>query len=122
QALDDGLARLNQGHDVSIEAEADVVDHTTKEAIQHKQVKSPNPDQVGRNFLDAAKQLAGKKNKKEVPPKGYKRVADVRVKEENGMFEKTGAELHDYLKQMKEISDEALRDLSGDQNSIIEGL
>lgn len=122
QALDDALARMSEGHEVSIEAEADVVDHTSKEAIQHKQVKSPNAEQVGANIRGATKQLAGKGDKAEVPPPGYKRIADIRLKKENPMYEKSPSEIQEYLKQMKGRHDKAVSSIEGDQNSIIEGL
>jgi hypothetical protein len=121
QALNDGLARMNRGHEVSIEAEADVVDHTTKEAIQHKEIKSSEPNQLGANVQSAANQLAGHTG--EIPPPGYERVADVRVKPSSPWYKKSAAEIQTYLKEMKARHDRKMAgDPDADPNAMIEGL
>lgn len=121
QALNDALARMRRGHEVSIEAEADVVDHTTKEAIQHKEIQSDKRDQLNANIKKAASQLAGETG--EVPPPGYERVADVRVKPSSPWYKKSAAEIHTYLKEMKASRDRLKSgDIDADPNADIAGL
>ena len=119
QTLDDALLRLAQGHDVSIEAEADVVDDTTKEAIQHKQVRG-SKDQLGANVKGAAKQLTGAGG--EMPKPGYARVADVRLTPSHPLYEASPQELGAYLKEMKVQHDRIGKDIDADPNAEILGL
>jgi len=122
QAIDDALSRLDKGHKVDIEAEADVVDHTEREAIQHKQVKGKAGEALGDNVKSALKQLAGKGAAGEVPPKGYKRVADIRLQENNPNFKSDGATLEKYLKEMKAESDRVGVDRDANPNAKLEGV
>ena len=124
QAIDDAIGRMEKGHKVDIEAEADVVDHTEKEAIQHKNVAvGKSVDTLGDNIKSALKQLAGKGNASEVPPKGYKRVADIKITlPENPHFKADGATLQKYLNDMKALSDRVGADIDADPNAKLEGL
>ena len=76
QALEDAVARLQAKHEVALEGGgADVVDYTTREAIQHKRIF--RRDRQLKDVLgDAAKQLRG--NSGEIPPENFKKVIDVR--------------------------------------------
>ncbi|HYV49503.1 MAG TPA: hypothetical protein VFA20_31810 [Myxococcaceae bacterium] len=77
QALEDAVARLQKQHKVALEGGgADVVDYTTREAIQHKRIFGEGEDALDRALQGAAKQLRGAGG--EVPPEGFKRVVDVR--------------------------------------------
>jgi len=77
QALEDAVARLQKQHKVALEGGgADVVDYTTKEAIQHKRIFGKGEDALRYDLREAAKQLRGAGG--EVPPDGFKRVIDVR--------------------------------------------
>ncbi len=123
QAIDDGLSRLGQGHTVDIEAEADIVDHTTQEAIQHKQVSGKAAEALGDNVKSALKQLAGKSDPKEIPPPGFKRIADIRIIEPtNPNFAADEATLSRYLKEMKALSEKIGTDPDADPNARMEGL
>jgi hypothetical protein len=124
QSLDDALSRLQKGHEVSIEAEADVVDHTAKEAVQHKQVlKGKASEALADNLKSAMKQLAGKGAPDEKPPPGYKRVADVRIKEPNNPnYNADGSTIEKYLKEMKAEHDRLGTDPDADPNAKLEGL
>jgi len=86
--LREAATRVRKGHTVSIEGrrkapgdaksgQADIVDHTSKEALQMKVVTSARVDGLINNINSAVKQLGGGGG--EVPPKGYKRIADVRL-------------------------------------------
>lgn len=78
QALEDALSRLRRGHQVALEGGGtDVVDYTTREAIQHKRIfgNSGQRDVTDR-MTYAAFQLQGKTG--EVPPEGFTRVIDIR--------------------------------------------
>jgi len=76
QALEDAVARLQKGHKVALEGGgADVVDYTTKEAIQHKRIFGQERE-LKDVLREAAEQLSGKRG--ELPPEGYKKVIDVR--------------------------------------------
>jgi len=76
QALEDAIARLQKGHEVALEGRgADVVDYTTKEAIQHKRIYGPDR-QLKDVLREAAEQLRGERG--EIPPEGFKRAIEVR--------------------------------------------
>jgi len=76
QALEDAVARLQRGDEVALEGGgADVVDYTTREAIQHKRIFGAER-QLKDVLGDAAGQLRGKGG--EIPPENFKRVIDVR--------------------------------------------
>ena len=77
QALEDAVDRLQKQHKVALEGGgADVVDYTTKEAIQHKRIFGEGKDALERALRGAAEQLSGVKG--EVPTQGYRKVIDVR--------------------------------------------
>jgi len=77
QALEDAVARLQEGHEVALEGGgADVVDYTVHETIQHKRIFGKGEDALERTLQGAARQLRGELG--EVPPEGYKKVIDVR--------------------------------------------
>jgi len=79
QALEDALARLQKNHHVALEnGSADVVDYTTREAIQHKRIFGEG-DSIKQGMEEAATQLQGRRG--EVPPKGFTRVVDIRFDE-----------------------------------------
>jgi hypothetical protein len=77
QALEDAVARLQQRHQVALEGGgADVVDYTTREAIQHKRIFGKGEEALRKVLREAAEQLRGKRG--EMPPEGFKKVIDVR--------------------------------------------
>jgi polyhydroxyalkanoate synthesis regulator phasin len=77
QALEDAVARLQKQHKVALEGGgADVVDYTAKEAIQHKRIFGEKEGKLGDVLGEAADQLSGSRG--EIPPKGFKKVIDVR--------------------------------------------
>lgn len=121
QPIDDALSRLAKGHKVDIEAEADVVDHSDREAIQHKKV-SGGEQQLGANIKSALKQLAGKSAKDEVPPPGYQRVADIRLEPTTKQYDATGPELQNELRKMKTLHDDVGKNADADSNATLEGL
>jgi len=86
--------RASQGHDIQLGAVidpatgqkvgADVVNHTTEQAIQSKHVSSADPGKVAGNLEEAAKQHAGDKKVPEIVPvnskgKPYERIIDVTI-------------------------------------------
>jgi|GEM_PF-6411677 len=77
QELRDAAGRASRGHQVKLGGEADVVDLTNQEAIQHKEVTSPDERAVEPHLQSAADQLAGRGG--EVPPEGFTRIIDIRV-------------------------------------------
>jgi hypothetical protein len=122
QAIDDALLRMAKGHDVRIEAEADVVDDSDHEAIQHKQV-SGGEHQYAANVKSALKQLAGKGAADEVPRPGYKRIAAIRLTETHPHHKSSPQELGQYLKDMKTAHDRLkASDPDADPNAELEGL
>jgi len=77
QALEDAVARLQRGDVVALEGGgADVLDYTTKEAIQHKRIFGKGEKALGDDLIEGGQQLRGELG--EVPPEGFKRVIDVR--------------------------------------------
>src|ERR1043165_2167736 len=77
QALQDTIARLKKGHAVALEGHgADVVDFTTREAIQHKRIFGEGRGALRQDLREAARQLRGEGG--ELPPKGFTKVIDVR--------------------------------------------
>lgn len=123
QALDDALARMTKGHEVGIEAEADVVDYTEKVAAQHKQISGKSTEALADNIKSALKQLAGKGNPDEKPPPGYKRVAEIRIVEaENPHYNADAATLQEYLKDMKALNDRVGTTPDADPNAKLEGV
>jgi hypothetical protein len=124
QAMDDALERMGKGHLVDIEAEADVVDRTTRQAIQHKKIsQGTDPETLKDNLRSALKQLSGKGAPEEKPQPGYKRVADLRItKPENPQFNADGPALEKYLKERKALSDKVGTDPDADPNAGLEGL
>jgi len=77
QELRDAARRASHGHQVKLGGEADVVDFTNEEAIQHKEVTSPDERAVEPHLQSAADQLAGRGG--EMPPEGFTRIIDIRV-------------------------------------------
>lgn len=123
QAIDDALARMAKGDKVDIEAEADVVDHTRTEAVQHKRITGKSTSALLDNVKSAFKQLAGKGNKAEVPPRGYTRIAELQIVEpENPQFNADGPTLEKYLKEAKALSDAVGTHPDADPNATLEGL
>src|SRR6185369_14598879 len=60
QALEDAVARLQKGHEVALEGGgADVVDYTTKEALQHKRIFGEGRTALRDDLVKAADQLRG---------------------------------------------------------------
>jgi hypothetical protein len=60
--------------------QADVVDHTTQQAFQLKNVSSASDNAVRKNLTKAAEQLSG--NTGEIPLEGYNKVAKIRMNPE----------------------------------------
>lgn len=79
--LRDAATRAAQGHEVQLgkvgDYGADVVDHTSREAIQHKLITTKDQLSTERHIRKAADQLAGLHG--EIPPPGYTRIIDVEV-------------------------------------------
>ena len=76
QELEDALERLSMGHEVALGGGgADVVDYTTREAIQHKRIFGDGGG-ITEAMSDAAGQLRGEGG--ELPPHKFKRIIDVR--------------------------------------------
>jgi hypothetical protein len=102
QAIRDAAGRVREGHDVGLELGADVVDHTTREAVQHKEVTGTSQRALGNNIDSAGEQLAGAH---EQPPPGYERVADVRLVEpKNPLYMADRSTLAGLLKGRKSLS------------------
>jgi hypothetical protein len=57
--------------------QADIIDHTQRQALQMKTVTGDAPDAVTRNLQSAIDQLGGDKG--EHPPDGFQRIADIRI-------------------------------------------
>lgn len=77
--------------------EADVIDHTTREAVAHKRVTSRSTSSVAEHVRKAGKQLRGETG--EVPPPGYETIADIRiVNPDNPMFNMGRAEIIEALR------------------------
>jgi hypothetical protein len=77
QALEDAVTRLRKGHEVALEGGgADVVDYTTREAIQHKRIFGESDKGIAESLQRAAFQLRGGGG--EMPPQGFERVIDLR--------------------------------------------
>ncbi|NEQ54044.1 MAG: hypothetical protein F6K11_28585, partial [Leptolyngbya sp. SIO3F4] len=105
--------RASEGHDVSLEGrakmpddpesgQADIVDHTSREAIQMKTVRSGATDlrtagdALTRNVQSAIDQLGGAGG--EIPPSGYRLIAWVRILVKDNPFSRmTRAEILDNL-------------------------
>ena len=76
--------------------QADVVDHTARDALQMKTVTSAAEDKVLSNLNSAVDQLGGKGG--EMPPLSYQRTADVRITNpDNPLFNADRATLQDAL-------------------------
>jgi hypothetical protein len=91
-------ARRSSGGRVALEksqeaqGKADVIDLTRREALQMKEISSNKPSQVANRLEEASRQLRGET--KESPPAGFKKIADIRiVNEQNPMFKLTHSEL-----------------------------
>ena len=87
--LEVAASRVRQGHDVSFNLGADVVDHTTQEALQIKNVTSRNLEGVQNNFAKAVQQLSGKKG--EVVPQRpnhqpFERIAELVINNPKNPF------------------------------------
>ena len=102
------IKRARQGHRVSAggrrfsasdpeSGQADVVDHTARDALQMKTVTSAAEDKVLSNLNSAVDQLGGKGG--EIPPSSYQRTADVRVANpDNPLFNADRATLRNALR------------------------
>jgi hypothetical protein len=100
--------RARDGHRVSLggrafnpadpeSGQADVVDHTAREAVQMKTVTSAAEDRVVSNLQSAVDQLGGSGG--EVPPTGYQRTADVQITNpDNPLFNADRAAVQDALR------------------------
>lgn len=100
--------RARQGNRVSLggrrfnpadpeSGQADVVDHTAREAVQMKTVTSAAADRVVSNLQSAVDQLGGSGG--EIPPTGYQRTADVRITNpDNPLFSADRVALQDALR------------------------
>jgi len=101
-------SRARDGHRVSLggrrlnprdpeSGQADVVDHTAREAVQMKTVTSADEGKVVSNLQSAVDQLGGSGG--ENPPAGYTRTADVRITNpDNPLFNADRAALQDALR------------------------
>ncbi|MBL8152335.1 MAG: hypothetical protein JNN15_20615 [Blastocatellia bacterium] len=85
--VEEAASRVANGRRVALEesfnpaGKADLIDNTSKEAMQMKVVTSKEASRVATSVKEAASQLAGKGGKagqaNELPPTGYTRVIDV---------------------------------------------
>jgi len=109
QAVRDAASALARGHRVELERGADVVDHTSKRATQHKELTSKRSDEVITKMKDAAEQLRGEKG--EMPPGGYERVVDIRVVNEANPLYRAGPArwLHELNRASKMHGVDAVR-------------
>ncbi|HET7501973.1 MAG TPA: DUF4157 domain-containing protein [Kofleriaceae bacterium] len=99
---------VEQGHDVSVggnaaakggkpAGKADVVDYTTKQALQSKTVTSPKLENVVENLQKAVDQLNGEHG--ELPPDGYQRIADIIIENpKNELFQASREQIAAALK------------------------
>ncbi|MEQ1572153.1 MAG: hypothetical protein ABMA64_41380, partial [Myxococcota bacterium] len=84
-AFEDAAARARAGADLDVEnGQADVVDHTTEEAIQYKRIQGEGAGGFYNNLREAAKQVRGEKG--EMPPAGFTKVVDARIVNDNHAF------------------------------------
>jgi hypothetical protein len=75
RAIRQAAARVERGHRVSLEERGDIVDLTTREVVQLKEVTSPRADQGELALEGAAEQVRGQSG--ETPPRGFARIVDV---------------------------------------------
>jgi hypothetical protein len=89
--------RVRLGHDVQLGGGADIVDFTSKEAIQLKNVTSANPKQVLDNLDAAGGQLTGDKGEqvpRDISGKLFQRTAEIIIDNpKNPLYEKTPNQL-----------------------------
>jgi hypothetical protein len=84
-AFEDAAVRARAGADVDVEnGQADVIDHSTREAVQYKRVQGAGAGGFYNNLREAAKQVRGEKG--EVPPAGFTKVVDVRIVNDKHAF------------------------------------
>jgi hypothetical protein len=102
--LREAARRASGGDRVSLEksqeakGQADVIDLTQREALQIKEVTSKDPSKVAERLGEASRQLRGETG--EAPPPGFKKIADIRVvNEQNRMFKMTHTELLEALRE-----------------------
>jgi hypothetical protein len=105
----DAASRAARGNDVSIggrtvegpgapKGKADIVDYTSREAVQMKTVTGKDNAAVLRNLDSATKQLGGDipsggTKGAEIPPEGFRRVADIRIGETSSLSGASRAEV-----------------------------
>lgn len=76
--------------------QADIIDHTQRQAIQMKTVTGESKDALHDNLQKAIKQLSGETG--EAPPTGYQRVADIRIEGKNPMRNASRAQVIESLR------------------------
>src|SRR5204863_436195 len=114
QALEDAVARLQKGHQVALEGGgADVVDYTTREAVQHKRIF--RRDRQLKDVLgDAAEQLRGTGG--EIPPEHLPARGSMPDRLGGGWL-RLPARLADS--QAERIVDEPVEDVGDLENAVV---
>jgi hypothetical protein len=101
--LQSAAERVRLGHEVQLGGGADIVDFTSKEAIQLKNVTSPAPDKVFSNLDTAGIQLKGSRGEqvpKDINGKSFQRTAEIMIDNSNNpLYNKTPNQLLQDLRQ-----------------------
>ncbi|MGF1603722.1 MAG: hypothetical protein ACFCU8_17205 [Thermosynechococcaceae cyanobacterium] len=112
--LEIAATRVRKGHNVQLgtihkkgvgNVGADIVDHTTEEAIHSKNMLSPNLQNVEEELLNSAAQFKGKRSKPEIVPttadgKLYHRATELIINNpKNPLYDQSPNQLTNFLEQ-----------------------
>jgi hypothetical protein len=81
--------------EIKVNVGGDVVDLTTREVIQSKNVTSADAEKVWQNLREADKQLQGING--ELPNPGFKKVAEIRIPSNNELFKLNSREFNNEI-------------------------
>jgi hypothetical protein len=96
--------------EIKVNVGGDVVDLTTREVIQSKNVTSADADKVWKNLREAADQLQGIGG--ELPNPGFKKVAEIRIHSDNELFKLNSREFNNKINERIQTNGE-LQDFDG---------